>query len=540
MLSQRLVHLAYGLIQKQDMESYNSLKYTLKVFEDSHLEIIGKKANQNLPTLESDIIKSIYERPGAHLNNEISLYIEHINKVLENYLTNTSLSRESITKIDEHSSTLLYKLNIAVERFEEISKQGIERANNLQILSYLFILVLLIFQAHNIFMPILAKLINSYSKLVKKSEEAIKLAKVKSDFLANMSHEIRTPMNGMLGMVDLLDKTNLNSDQKDMLKTVKSSGISLLTILNDILDFSKLENNKLVIEAIPVNLRDIIHELKKTTEVNCLNKDIDIQTLIDDSISEYIEGDEIRIKQILNNFASNAIKFTEKGHIQFVAKRHQDLLELKVVDTGKGIGEEAQKNLFNAFTQEDNSTTRLYGGTGLGLSISSKLAKLMGGEIKLLSNINDGTEISLFIPYIEREYIKPTEISPSKLNTLGQERPRKILVAEDNQVNQKLIKLILNKIGYQPTIVNNGQEAIDELHKNSYDLIFMDLQMPILDGLSATRQILALDKFKDIPIIAITANVFDEDKDNCLEAGMKGFIPKPIKIDNIIEVIKKY
>lgn len=540
MLSQRLVHLSYGLISKQDIESYNSLKNTLKLFSESHDEIIGIKKNKNLPKIKSKILKEIYENPTSHLNREVLLYKEHVETILNNYRLHLEKARESVLVIDKHSSTILFKLDHAVQRFEKINKKDLSRSNKLQFLSFLFIVILLIFQAYKVFLPIISKLFASYNILIEKSRETMRLAQVKSEFLSNMSHELRTPMNGMLGMLDLLDDTNLNNDQKDMINTVRSSGTSLLTVLNDILDFSKLEQNTLVLESSQVDIKKIMKNVYDTIEVNCTDKDIDVNLTIDDSVASYIEGDEARIEQIINNFASNAIKFTIKGQITLSVKKHHEMIEFKVKDTGKGIDKSYQNKLFNAFSQEDNSMTRVYGGIGLGLSISIKLARLMSGEIKLISEVDKGTEISLFIPYKEKEYLEPTHIESSKLYDLATDHPRNILVAEDNKVNQKLIKLILKKLGYNPILVNNGLEAYDELLKNDYDIVFMDIQMPVLDGISATKKILEQEKLKDLTIIAITANAFDEDRENCKLAGMKDFIPKPIKIDSIIEIIKKY
>lgn len=399
---------------------------------------------------------------------------------------------------------------------------------------------------------VLTKIIVSSRKeldLLRSRNSAIKAEKVKSEFLANMSHEIRTPLNGVLGMVQLLSETELTEQQKDMMNTIQSSGESLLVILNDILDISKLESGKIEIEKVNFNLKKSLSDAIKLFEYKAKEKELELSLNYDDNLPEWFFGDVTRIRQIIVNFVSNSIKFSDKGKIDLLVSGENNTDESKVKisvkDYGIGISNEEKKKLFKAFSQGDNSITRNYGGTGLGLSICSKFAELMGGKIDVESIKGEGATFILELNLIHGQKVIEIE---DKIKTdgsthlnLGQNYPHKILVAEDNLINQKLAKMMLNKLGYESTFAKNGEEAVNILSTESdFTLVLMDIQMPKMDGLTATEHILHNLGKNAPPIVAMTANAFVEDKEKCKAVGMSDFLAKPISIKELKMILVKY
>ncbi len=377
-------------------------------------------------------------------------------------------------------------------------------------------------------------------ELITARNNALAAEKVKTQFLANMSHEIRTPMNGILGMMELLNLTELNSEQKEIVETVRKSGSGLMLILNDILDLSKIESGKLVLEKINFDISETINQVIKLFYFNLEEKGLEIS--FESSLGDefFIIGDMLRIKQVLGNLVSNAIKFTEKGGVKIQASTDKNLLIIEVKDTGIGINEKDQENLFVDFLQADNTTTRKYGGTGLGLSISKKLSELMDGRIELESKFGEGSNFKLILPLVKaNKSIITDDFCPVELKDISKTYPHKILLVEDNKVNQKLVVLMLEKLGYACTVLDNGQEAINLLKKDpeAFDLIFMDMQMPILDGVETTKIIKSDIKQVKATIVAITANAFIEDRQKCFDAGMEDFISKPITINELKRVL---
>lgn len=384
--------------------------------------------------------------------------------------------------------------------------------------------------------------------LEKEKKAAEHTSKVKSEFLANMSHEIRTPMNGILGMATNLQDTELTSKQKEMLDIIISSGESLLVVINDILDLSKIEADKIYLESSPIDLNKLFYNLEILFKKQVSDKNIELYVdVIYTRGSVKFIGDETRIKQILINLVGNAIKFTEKGEVVVKAHVNEEKngkvrIIFSVIDTGIGIESTYLDSLFDAFSQADTSITRKFGGTGLGLTITSKLLGLMGSKLNVESELGKGSKFSFEIDsnlcFQEENVhnkIKADEKVKLDFSSLN------VLVAEDNKTNQVVIRALLSKLNVGSiTLVEDGEQAVNQCMHEEFDLILMDMQMPVIDGLQATLQIKAMRKYRDIPIIALTANVFEEDKKKCSEVGMCDFIGKPIDMDQLAEVLNKW
>jgi len=396
------------------------------------------------------------------------------------------------------------------------------------------------------FNNLLNQIQNTNQALVLAKEQAERSAKIKEEFLANMSHEIRTPMNGIIGMAELLETTILNEEQKNYLSHINVSAENLLVIINDILDYSKIEAGKMDIESISFDFNQVLNNVYESLKIRAQEKRLDLIFDISPLIPRFVAGDKVRLSQILINLIGNAIKFTHSGHIKVNAfLEHETLkthkIRFEVIDTGIGIPKDKIDTIFQSFSQAKASTTREFGGTGLGLSISKQLVELQGGYINVESTEGQGSKFSFNILFKKSEQ----QNRPQKVNIQNENKGFdnndhiNILVAEDNRINQILIKKILSNFRFNATLVENGALALEALSQNQFDILLLDIHMPVMDGYRTAESIRNGGQFyKDIPIIALTAAAIKGEKEKCFAHGMNEYVTKPFKTEVLISTIR--
>ncbi|WP_417514067.1 ATP-binding protein [Marinobacter sp.] len=474
--------------------------------------------------------------PAGHKQDEIGTMVEIINQHLETVDFTLAQLRMAETAMKNYSSELEHEVE---SRTREISEknQALQRGNR---------------------------------ALIKAKEDAMRRARARANFLASMSHEIRTPLNGVLGMLGLVMESEQDSAKRHRLQIAMSAGESLLGILNDILDISKVEAGKLNLENIPFDMHGLIEECAMLHSQQAGKKNIDLIAETEPGFPDGFLGDPTRIRQILNNLLSNAIKFTDSGSVRINVRYSAGILTLEVSDTGIGMSKEGLRRIFSPFAQADTQTTRLYGGTGLGLTLCRQLIERMHGEINVESKEQQGTRFTVTLPlpvhsnlttvasqeHFQTDYL-PNQLSShlsnyqrrsglaelsesSEMQAASPQRSLKILLVEDNEVNQMVASSLLKKMGHLVDLADNGKLAIDALEQSHYDLVLMDCQMPVMDGFVTTREIRKNPEWRELPVIAVTANVMQGDRDDCLACGMDDYITKPYNRSQLNAVIMRW
>jgi signal transduction histidine kinase/CheY-like chemotaxis protein/HPt (histidine-containing phosphotransfer) domain-containing protein len=384
-------------------------------------------------------------------------------------------------------------------------------------------------------------------ELEKAMHGVLAASQAKSEFLANISHELRTPMNGLLGMLDLVLDSPVGGEQREQVEIAQRCAYSLLDLLNDILDLSKIEAGRMILEKVSFDMRSIAEDCVRAQGAKASQKGVELRFECDGDLANVL-GDPLRLRQIVSNLLSNAIKFTEKGWVrvrQSIAQGADGTVRmvLEIADTGSGIPAEKLPLIFEKFTQADSSISRKYGGTGLGLAITKRLVELQGGQIRVESRAGRGSTFTVEIPFEIAPAMAPTVELPQETITASQaSRQTRLLLVEDNAVNQRVVLAMLRKKEYKIDVANNGQEALDRLHGavEPYRLILMDVQMPVLDGLETTRAIRRNPSWNHLPIIAMTAHAMIGDRERCLQAGMNGYISKPVQQAGLIAAIEQF
>lgn len=542
---QRANHFYQQYINGPSTAQLDSLNASLKAINEYRSSLLVFKQ-------ENDLYKKEIIALENRLDDEERYYRQQVQSFSGQQDGTTTAVQKNNPEMG--SAQLLVATLIKLET-EDLKDKTVQIASSLVLLGYIIVIVGSIVFALNILFYYVSQKHTEKQAARDRELYNAKLAaqsanNAKSEYLAMISHEIRTPMNGVLGMSNLLLQGSLSTEQQEYAKTIHDSANSLLRIVNDILDFSKIEAGKLNLDHSSVNVRSLVDDVFAILPRH--NVRVKLSYHIDKNVPSFIHSDLTRLRQILLNFLGNAIKFTDQGSVELECKlidktQNGDMkLGFVIRDTGIGIAEDKIKQLFKPFVQVGQSTTRKYGGTGLGLNIAYNLINMMNGKVKVKSELRRG---STFTFYILTQEAPESLITPAPKervqkvldNELSTNYPFKILVVDDNEINLMLITKTLSKLGYECKKASNGQMAVDMVKQEQFDLIFMDMQMPVMDGTVATTEIRKFYRVYEYPVVvALTANALGDGKDKCLEAGMQDFIAKPFKPAEIEEVIKKW
>ncbi len=520
--------LRLGGSLKFDNGVYQHISYQPKLYStqyDNYNRLSLQKMRQDLIAIQSKL--TLFYNDDQNKNRDKAQEIIQKFENIKN--NNNNLLRQTIYQINKINSDILVQK---------------EKYAGYELLAIIFVIGSLLYTSNLISNQILKNsdsLEVSNKNAQEMADKSKQASKAKSEFLANMSHEIRTPLNAILGFIDLLKEKETDGEKLKYIHTIQSSSTTLLGIINDILDFSKIESGNLSVEKIDFNTHQELGTIADLFRAKASEKSVSLSFKIDKDIPKALKSDPLRIKQVVANMLSNAIKFTPRnGRIELLMKHIDGHLHVSVKDNGIGIAEDKQDDIFKAFSQAESSTTRKYGGTGLGLAISAKLVSMLGGELKLESQLDNGSRFYFEIPVEIGVYKKPVKVKPSDTDAI---KGKRILLVEDNKANQMFMSLILKKFGLIFDMANDGLEAVSAYKKDYYDLILMDENMPNLNGIEATQQILAYEKIQNMrhtPIVALTANALKGDRERFLEAGMDEYLTKPLDKDKLAQILNNF
>ncbi|MEL7121733.1 MAG: response regulator [Bacteroidota bacterium] len=574
MLSQLISKHALQVVQttEKSKKEYHqfALRDAIEEFENKFLVLQFGNQDLGIPPTKDQTTLALYDQLKPHYQSFV-----HQAKNLSNPGENLKESQQLEIVLRE-SPLVLQTLDRIVNEYEKNAKNKVSKLRRTEYILAVVTIFIVIIEVFFLISPNFKRLnkqnvelqsnqqqllkqqeqlitqseqIKTTNKELKESKQRAEDASIaKSRFLSNMSHEIRTPMNAIIGITNILREEDPRPDQVEYLNDLEFSADNLLIIINDILDFSKIEAGKLVIENIDFDVRKIINSVFNALKPRAIEKQLTYKYNIDNNLPTFLKGDPTRLSQILNNLLSNAIKFTSKGYVQLnvfqIYQTPKDVTILfEVIDTGVGIPEQKQDKIFDSFSQVDTKTTRLFGGTGLGLTITKQLLEMQGSSIKLRSKDQVGSTFFFEITYKIGQ--KPQIDGRKKSNLKNLEsfkKGSKILIAEDNLLNIKLIEHLFNKWDIEFEIANNGKEAIEKINEAPYDVVIMDLNMPVMDGYEATRAIrkMEIDGEKTIPILASSASAYHEYKKKAIDSGANEFLTKPFKPIELHKILKKY
>ena len=553
MLSQRILFFAGEVHRGSSTDNAaGKLLDAVVLFEESHRKL-SRQAMGEFGFEPSAALQKLYFEEGSQgglpLDVLVTNFVSDAITIIEG--SERRANRAWTRMLERGPGELLRELNEAVSIIELEAVESADYSARIQNISYILALSVLLLEILFIFWPAHRSIVKSFEELEESYAETQRLlveaeaardeaaiaSQAKSEFLATMSHEVRTPINGVLGIANVLMTENLDPKHRQQIRLIQESGDHLMEILNDILDLSKMDAGKFDIAESSFSLKRALEFARAIWESRYQAAGLDFTLTEELDGVDMIQADKTRLRQVLFNLLNNANKFTEAGGVTLSAKvqRSEELpmLRFEVTDTGIGITEEQIERLFTPFEQADSSTTRKYGGTGLGLAINYKLVTMMGGEIGVTSTPGEGSTFWFTIPLIEsdeatEDFIDLDTSAPAALVTTNGE-PVSILAAEDNQINQVVLQSLLTPLGCKVEIVSSGQEAVDATLRGAYDLVLMDVQMPVMDGLEATAAIRSgAGILADVPIIALTANAMQGDREKYVAAGMDDYVTKPI------------
>ena len=524
--------------------------------DTSHLEGVDEKVSAVMVYLDSMDNDAAGKTTIRYLRRLKQLSEEKVNTknaLIKRYLKlgnmndTTFIANPRARRISDEITSVTHKIyDIRQQKIVALSQDNITGSRHARV--YSNVLIGFMFVSGAVLCWFILGQFRQQNKLIIKldasEKRSIEALQVKENFLANMSHEIRTPLNSILGFTNLLQRRDKDPDSAEFIEAIQKAGENLMAIINDILDLSKIEAGMMRIVKAPFSVRGLIHSIETLFKERVNEKGLQLNCSVADNVPDTLVGDATRLTQILVNLIGNALKFSDGGMIEvqidIVSANGSDMqLGVKVKDTGIGISNEKLDKIFERFNQAEDSITRNYGGTGLGLAIVKTLIDLQGGTIEVHSVPGKGTEFAFYMPYtIANEQINPEpQLSTRALKEVVNPSLQ-ILVVDDNVMNQSLMKHLLSQWGTSFIIVGNGLEALDALQTKTFDLVLMDIMMPVMDGYEAIKYIRKQPKYADLPVIALTAKAMMDDREKCIAAGANDYITKPVDMDKLIALLQ--